>query len=267
MANQSSNTELDGRTQPRVQSVARGLRILTLVAESPEGLTAREIAAALDLRLPTAHHLVQTLVAEGFLMKDKGHRYRLGLRVGTLAEAFPRHLDPAEHLTSRARALAATTGEAAYLAGWRDGRIVIFAQIPGQHSVNVTDLRVGLAEDAHARASGKLLLAFADAEVQERFFKRQELRARTPATITERPRLEAEFEQIRSRGYALDREEFASGVCCLAALIDGSPIAISLSAPADRFAQRFDAYLDALLAKAGGEARREPSPLPQEGAT
>lgn len=252
MAKGSSNSE-SSRARPRVQSVARGLRILTQVATSPEGLTAREIAGALELRLPTAHHLIQTLVAEGFLMKDHGHRYRLGLRIGALAEAFKRHLDPAEHLTSRARALAATTGEAAYLAGWSHGSIVIFTQIPGRHSVNVTDLRVGLAEHGHARASGKLLLAFADAETRDEYLRRHALVARTPATITDRGALEEECERIRVRRYAIDREEFAPGVCCLAALIEGSgsSIALSLSAPTDRFETHFDRYVDALLTLAG----------------
>jgi DNA-binding IclR family transcriptional regulator len=241
-----------------VQSVARGLRILTQVATSSDGLTAREIAAALELRLPTAHHLIQTLVAEGFLMRDSGHRYRLGLRVGDLAAAFPRHLDPAEHLTSRARALAARTGEAAYLAGWSDARIVIMAQIPGRHAVNVTDLRVGLAEDAHARASGKLLLAFADEEVRDAFLDEHGLRPRTPATITDREALEAELDAIRARGYAVDREEFAPGVCCLAALLDGgSSIALSLSAPADRFEKRFEGYLADLLEIANPTGQRD----------
>ena len=66
--------------------------------------------------------------------------------------------------------------------------------------------------------------------------------------------LEREFEIIRLQGYATDIEEYQLGVCCVAAPLDGgrSPFAISLSAPRERFLERFDAYRDAVL-----EAARE----------
>ena len=214
-----------------------------------EGLTAKEISARLGLTLPTTYHLLHTLEAEGFLSKGERRAYRLGLRIGTLAEAFRRQLDPAEYLAPYVRSLASTTGEAAYFAGWHEGRIVIFSRIPGRHAVNVTDLRVGLAEDAHARASGKLLLAFVSPGMRAEYFRMHPPKRRTPHTLVDLDELEREFDRIRERGYATDLEEFTPGVSCLSAPLDGgaSPFVFSLSAPADRLAREFDRYLDALL--------------------
>ncbi len=234
--------------EPRIQSVSRALALLMHVASS-DGLTAKELSSRLGLSLPTTYHLLQTLTVEGFLAKGAGRRYRLGLRIGTLVEAFRRQLDPVESLVPHLRSLAAKTGEAAYIAGWHDGRIVVFSHIPGQHAVNVTDLRVGLADDAHARASGKLLLAFATPETRAEYFRSHPPLGRTPKTLTDPAALERELARIREQGYATDLEEFLPGVCCLSAPLDGgaSPFVFSLSAPTERFTRKFETYLEAIL--------------------
>ena len=60
----------------------------------------------------------------------------------------------------------------------------------------------------------------------------------TDRTIVERAALEAELERIRSRGYAIDDEESARGLRCVAAPVrDGRGevvCALSLSSPAER---------------------------------
>ena len=47
------------------------------------------------------------------------------------------------------------------------------------------------------------------------------LPAQTPQTITTAKALEAELARVRKAGYALDREEFAQGLLCLAAPVFG----------------------------------------------
>jgi DNA-binding IclR family transcriptional regulator len=214
-----------------------------------DGLTAKELSTRLELSLPTTYHLLRTLEDAGFLTKGERRAYRLGLRIGTLVEAFRRQLDPVEYLAPHVRALASITGEAAYVAGWHEGRIVVFSRIPGQHAVNVTDLRVGLADDAHARASGKLLLAFAAPETRAEYLRAHPPHPRTPRTITDPDELEREFARIRAQGYATDLEEFMPGVCCISAPLDGgaAPFSFSLSAPADRFTANFERYVQAVL--------------------
>jgi DNA-binding IclR family transcriptional regulator len=225
------------------------LTILLQVAGSSDGLTARELSERLTLKLSTVHHLVQTLAAEGFLSRDGHRRYKLGARVGTLAQAFRYQVRPPEHLMPYVRALATKTGEAAYVAGWNREQIVIYGEVPGRHAVGVSDLGVGVAADAHARASGKVLLSFAPQEVRAEYLRVHGLRPRTPNTIVDPEAFERECERIRERGYAVDREEFALGVCCLGAALDGgaSSFVLSMSVPKGRFEEHFADYLDALL--------------------
>ncbi|HAU37578.1 MAG TPA: transcriptional regulator [Phycisphaerales bacterium] len=62
-----------------VQSLLRGLDILDLIAQFPEGLTVKELAGRMGLRPSTAHNLVRTLAAREYLQKvSHPTRYRLG---------------------------------------------------------------------------------------------------------------------------------------------------------------------------------------------
>jgi DNA-binding IclR family transcriptional regulator len=234
---------------PLVQSVARALAILRYVASDAVGVTARDVSEALRLRRPTVYHLLNTLVADGFLVRGDDRRYRLGLAVAQLAEAFRRAIAPPDYLVAHLRSLSLRTGEPTYVTGWVDGDIVVLARIPGQHPVSVSEFPLGMVGDAHARSSGKLLLAFAAPGARDAYLAAHPPIARTPTTIVDLAALASEFEEIRKRGYAVDSEEFTLGVCCLAAPLDGgaAPYVISLAAPRERFAEHFSDYLDAVL--------------------
>jgi IclR family acetate operon transcriptional repressor len=237
-------TSIDARPKPQVQSVVRALTILRHVALSRDGLTTRQISEAMGLNRQTAYHLVNTLVAEGFLASGRGRRYRLGMGVGTLVEQFRRQLDPPEHLMPHVRVISAETGETAFLAGWREGEIVILGATPGHHPVAVMPVSLGMFGSAHARASGKVLLAFAHPETRDDYLRRQPAVPFTPNTLVEPAALERAFDRVRADGYAVDREEFMLGVSCIAAPLDGgaSPYVLSMSAPTDRFVEHFDEY-------------------------
>ncbi len=236
----------DPTRQPRVQSVAKAANILFAVAHSANGLKALEIAAQLGLPRQATYHLLHTLVTLGMLTKTADNRYMLGLRIGALVEAFPRHLAPPERLLPYVRLVAAETGETTYAVGWVDGEVAGLSVVRGRFAVQTAEIPHGTCVDAHARASGKLLLAFAAPELRDRYLEKHPLTLRTPSTITDRQKLEEAFEEIRRQRYATDIEEFAEGVSCMAVPIhDGSvAYALSLSAPTSRFTSEWPRYLE-----------------------
>ena len=234
--------------QPRVQSVARTVAILLAVAESPGGLRAMEIAGRLGLGRQGTYHLLHTLVGCGMLARNQQNRYVLGLQVATLTEAFTRHLAPPEHLAPLVRQAAAETGETAYAAGWRDGEIVNLVSAPGNNAIQAMTVPQGYYRFSHARATGKLLLAYAAPEFRDSYLAGHALERRTPNTLVDREALAAELARIRETGFSADREEFALGLCCLAVPVgrSGATFAIGLSAPVERFNAAFDDYLSIL---------------------
>jgi len=232
---------MESSSGTRIQSVARASHILLWVAEAPHGATAKEIAAAQGLTLPTTYHLVNTLVDQGLLAREPSRRYVLGRGMAVLARAYLRGKTVPEGLLAALRELADRTGETVYLADWGDHEIRVLASVEGSQTVRVAEVGSGPYEHGHARANGKALLAHAWPETREAYLRAHPPVRLTDATICDRAALEREFEQIRERGYASDDEEYASGVSCLGAplLHDGRLVAaLGISVPSERFRQR-----------------------------
>lgn len=240
------------QTRPRVQSAARAVGILIEVAKSDNGLTTKEISERVGIGRQATYHLLHTLVGAGMLTRADRSRYVLGLRVGTLAEGFARQLAPSEHLAPIVRELAQRSGETSYASGWWADEITILAVSRGSNPVHAAEASQGHAGDAHARASGKALLAFAAPDVRRRYLDSHPIRQVTPKTKTDRAEIEAELDTIREQGFAEDHEEFAPGLCCIAMPFDQgrSPFALSISAPSGRFAAHREDYLAQLRAAA-----------------
>jgi DNA-binding IclR family transcriptional regulator len=249
-ANESSEgTAEDGQLKPRIQSAVRTISVLLAVADSPNGLKAKEIMEKLGLSRQVTYHLIHTMYGTGIIRKNESNRYVLGLATVSIAEGFSRQLAPPEHLARKVRSIVAATGETAYAGGWVDGEIVALATARGESPVGAAQVPQGYSGYAHARAAGKLLLAMVEPAVREAYLAKHPLDARTSKTITDPDELKREFERIRSQGYSVDHEEFHEGLQCLAVPVEGlgGRFVLGISVPKQRFEANFERYLGALL--------------------
>jgi IclR family acetate operon transcriptional repressor len=222
-----------------IRSVVKAARLLQYFASEDVQRTAKAAADSLGLPLPTTLHLLSTLTAEGLLTKDADRRYDLGPAVAGLSMAYLKR-SGASHLLGPLRELANATGDTVYLSGWRGSQLRVLATLEGSNVVKVSPSPVILSGHAHARASGKVLLAALSPAELDNYLATHELIAITRATITSEKRLRAELLRVRSNGYALDEEEIVPGVCCVAApVIDHSGIiaCLTVASPAHRFHQ------------------------------
>jgi DNA-binding IclR family transcriptional regulator len=64
----------------------RGLRLLTLVADAPAGITMTEAASRLQVGRAVVYRLTATLIEHGMLRRDAEGRLRLGMAVLELAQ-------------------------------------------------------------------------------------------------------------------------------------------------------------------------------------
>ena len=236
MKPESVGTQRAGGT--RIQSVARAAHLLLRVARDDDGVAVKDLAADLGLALPTTYHLINTLVDVGLLTRNGQRRYVLGDAAAVLAQAYLRSEVTSERLLDALKRLAAETRETVYLAGWADTEIRVRASVESSHMVRVGNVASGSYEHAHARANGKVLLAWAPPGLREDYLSCHQLTRLTPRTITSRTRLDRELDQIREDGIAQDLEEYAEGVSCLAApfLVDGEiVVAFGIAVPTPRF--------------------------------
>ena len=106
-------------------------------------------------------------------------------------------------------------------------------------------------------ALGKALLAWAPPSTLEAIVSERGLPQLTARSITDVARLRREFEKIRARGWAIDDEESADGLRCVAAPVrderDDVIAAISVSAPTSRLSRS-----KAREISPGQRARRQP---------
>jgi IclR family transcriptional regulator, acetate operon repressor len=233
--------------QPRIQSVARATQVLEAIAGSRDGLTSAEISAAARLNRATTYHLLHTLAAVGWIVAGSGRRYSLAPGFAPLVEGFERHVLPQEFMPL-ARSLAAETGETTYIASRRGSQLMLVGSVPGSHPVGVFMSPAGVIREGHARASGKLLLAYAPDAVRDEYLDAHPLVRITDSTITDRRVLADQLAAIREQGFATDHGEYAPGVSCLAVPVAGGSLALVLSAPDERFDANREEYIAAALA-------------------
>jgi IclR family transcriptional regulator, acetate operon repressor len=223
----------------QIQSVNRAAAALELVAGNG-GMRASQIAAELGVPLPTAFHLLSTLTEVGLLDKLD---YQLGPAVGLLAEAFAAQVSAPEHLLARLREMADRTGETAYLSAWQHGDATLLSIVEGHRAVRVSGLHLGYSGATHVRASGKVLLAFSGPTALDSYLEHHDL-ADSPASADA---LRDTIERTRRDGYAVDEEEFAEGVSCIAAPVVDGRMAMGVSAPSERFRENREELIELVL--------------------
>jgi IclR family acetate operon transcriptional repressor len=243
----------------RINTVARAARLLLLIASSPpEDCTASKIARALGTSAPASYHMLATLLDAKLLYRDEAKCYHLGFHVGYLGEAYRRQYAMPPELQVQLQELAARTGESVYFSAWREGEIQIVARMSGSHAVQVANLQPGFGGASHARASGKVLLAYADAGIREAHLAQHPLVAVTEHTITYRDKFERELELVRRQGYSTEEREFANDVACVAVPVLADLIllgAYTISAPFSRYRKMRRTYITQLQ-QAAAEATR-----------
>jgi IclR family acetate operon transcriptional repressor len=196
-----------------IRSVQRALRLIEIVGEREGRATAKEIARASGLPLATAYHLLRTCTHEGWLQRLDDGTYVLGHRL----DSVHRRGREAAGIASARPALEwlrDAAGGPVYLARQVDGEIVVVEIVDGPKTPRI-DLCVGVHDAAHATALGKCILGQLAAPEQDEYLSRHPLHDLTPHTVVDRRWL-----RLPGPGQvAVDEEEYALGVHCLAAAV------------------------------------------------
>lgn len=215
-----------------IQSLARGLKILELLALTEDGTGVTDLANQLSIDKSTASRLVQTLASYGFAEQDsETRRYHLGPQIVNLSRSALARMPLRDQAKPFLRQLMERTGECAHLAILAQGQTLYIDQVESPATLRVTT-GVGTLAPLHCTALGKSLLAFGNTPVPT------ELQAFTARTITAPDVLRMHLEQTRKQGYSIDDEEYSYDVRCIAAPVfdfRGKLVgAIGISGPAGR---------------------------------
>jgi DNA-binding IclR family transcriptional regulator len=241
-----------------IQSVTTALRVLQAFTHSERVLGVSELARRLGIGKSTAHRMLTTLAAEGFISQTVDGRYRLGMKLWELGNQVVHGLELREVAHASVEALRQRTGEAVHLAVW-DGAEIVYVDRFESESTQRVFSRLGTRMPAHATSAGKVLLAFGPDERIERVCAAGLTRL-TARTITTRQGLASALERVRAHGFAESIEEAEKGVTSVGAPVfdyQGSVIAgLSVAAPSIRLTRERIPEVGALVRRHAAEISR-----------
>lgn len=232
-----------------VQSVVRGLNILEIVAEHNE-ISLKEISTLSGLNKATAHRLLSTLIATGYIEQvNKNGIYRPTYKLFSLGNKKIDHVDSHKIAHKFISDLSNTIKSTVHLVV-EDGMEVVYVDKIDPTNSNsgfILKSQVGKRAPMYCTSVGKVLLSkYPDEKIKE-IWEATDIKPLTPKTFINFEAFLEEINVIRSQGYALDLEENEIGVVCVGCefynhkgLVEG---AISSSIPIMYFESNSDYYI------------------------
>ncbi len=142
-------------------ALEKGFNVIELLARTPDGLTASEIAAGLGLSMSEIFRIIMVMERRRWLRKSAGDKYRVTPLVLDLAF----RATPAEELAAVAsphmKEFAQATDQSCHLVmrSGSKGLVIMRQQNPGPTGFHV---RIGTQLDLETTCSGHVLLAFGE---------------------------------------------------------------------------------------------------------
>ena len=221
-----------------VQAVDRALHLLEVLAVRGEGTRLSDLAREVGLAPSTAHRLLTTLERRGFVQFDQVQaQWHIGRRAFTVGMAFSHGQNLVAAAMPFLRHLRDTTRETVNLGVLEQGEVITVAQVESREIIRAISPPGGRAPVMNSGMGKAIVATWPDAEIAA-LVERHGLRPMTRNSLRSMDQVRNEIARIRQQGFAVDDEEFTSGMRCVAAVI-WSPAAeaigaISVSALASR---------------------------------
>jgi IclR family acetate operon transcriptional repressor len=198
-----------------IQSLQRGLKVVEAINQNGP-LTAKSISELTGIVLPTAYHLLRTLIHEDYLCRLADGRYDLGPQLISVAQ-----------LESRARThrlvrevmseLSAET-KATVLIGLLEAHEIVAWNVVEHPCAPRIECGPGQRLPGHATAVGKSILSQMPPIEREDYLRRNPLQSFTSQTIATARRVNTDE---TADHLAFSEQEFMYGVSCVATALDG----------------------------------------------
>jgi DNA-binding IclR family transcriptional regulator len=201
----------------QVTSVERALTVLELLANRRQGLTTSDLSRRAHVPKSTMSYLLRTLVRRGYVRRDPATGYHtLGTRLLTLGGQAMQGMELREVAMPYLRQIVDKTRLGAHLAILDHGAAVYIERIESPGFIKMA-IWIGRRMPPQITAVGKALICQLDTHDIREIVANNPAPQGTPKSIQSLHRLYEELARTRERGYAIDDEESAMGVRCVAA--------------------------------------------------
>ncbi len=233
-----------------IQVIDRLSDLLDALARYQGPVSLKILSAETGLHSSTAFRILNSLIDNGFVMRDPNGQYLLGnklLRLGSRVQAKTDIREIAHPFMQRLRD---ETDESVNLTVREGDEVVYIDKVTPNRMMHVQQL-VGSRAPLHVTAVGKMMLALGGDDECKSYADRTNLPAYTRNTVNTLSKLMDEAAILKQQGFAWDNEEAEIGVGCIGVVIHDAQneivAGLSVSAPIDR---RRNEWVDKLI-KAG----------------
>ncbi len=234
----------------------RVMSVLEAVAIAGRPVSASDVQTSTGLPRPTCYRLLQSMAADRLLDEPEPGRYLMGERMVRLALLGQSDVNIAQAATPSLRDAADRLGESVFLSRFRNNGVeIIHVETPGDATRSFVHPGLGF-RPMHACSCSKVIAAFAEDAFREKIIAGP-MKSYTPDTIQTPDALRAEFDMIRTDGFAQCVEEIEIGVSSVAAPIRigniGATFSVGATGPIRRFTSQRRAEVGAHLRDVAGK--------------
>jgi len=218
-ANPKSSEEEGAAKNGAVQSVDRAMLLLEALGEDEEGYRLTDLAIRTGLSPSTAHRLLTTLEKRRFVeFNPSDNMWHVGRQAFAIGSAFVRRRNFVAPALPFLRRLRDLTHETANLGIVEEGEVVVLTQVESREIMRAIT-RVGGRAPMVTSGIGKAILAtYPDQDVVA-IIQQHGMKRLTPKSMVRAGALRDALDRVRRDGYAVDDQEFLTGLRCVAAVV------------------------------------------------
>ncbi|VGO20511.1 IclR family transcriptional regulator [Pontiella sulfatireligans] len=226
----------------KMTNLERGLTIMELLTDYPDGLGTSEIARMLDLPKNFIFRATRVLHLRGYLDRNEDSKtFSVSRKLLSMSYHVLKHTSLIEVSMPLMKQLRNEIKETVTLSAIEGAQGIVLDYVPSPHSLRLV-VETGAHYQLHSSAPGKAMLAFMPEEDRDYLIEQLSFEKFTSQTITSKKAFFQALESVRKAGYAVDLGEELEGIHCLSAPVfdeKGFPVAaLVVTGPASRFPVR-----------------------------
>jgi len=220
-------------------SVKKAFKILYAISEGSTGLGISDLSKKLKIGKSTVHGITSALEEMGVLVRDPIHkRYTVGYSLLELCRTNYAKIELKDLARKPMEKLMEKVGETIFLGVLNGDHVTIVDTVESRNEMKITS-PPGTRLPLLSGATGRVILSKIEKEKVKEIIQKKGLTRYTSKTVMDPKQFLKEIELVNKRGYAMDDEEYITGVRAVAA-----PLISASSAPAALWVVGFTSTMD-----------------------
>ena len=200
----------------KAPAVDYALEIIEFFSKKNHEIGIADISNALDINKNAVSRVLEALLEKNWIYMSDGSqkKYSLTLRPFSLIAGHTNNNSIAKIATPYIEQLNNELGDSVYLGVKNERNVLYLLHYDSTKEVRINGC-IGGEYPLNCSAPGKILLSYSDTDEIKNYFNIP-VDKRTENTITDFDSFMIEASKIKKSGFAIDNEEFAKGIICIA---------------------------------------------------